>query len=99
MPSSSRLYIAPDGQLATHEGFRQCSQMRGRKNMNACSYVMRTCSSMPAMCGSRTASSGPPARPSSQFGPHVTSIGSPVSCECGRATGSRSESGAVTSVS
>ena len=37
IPSSSRLYIAPDGQQATHDGFRQCSQIRGRKNMNACS--------------------------------------------------------------
>ena len=37
MPSSSRLYIAPEGQEATHDGFRQCSQMRGRKNMKACS--------------------------------------------------------------
>ena len=27
MPSSSRLYIAPDGHEATHEGFRQCSQI------------------------------------------------------------------------
>ena len=30
MPSSSRLYIAPDGQDATQDGLRQCSQMRGR---------------------------------------------------------------------
>ena len=30
IPSSSRLYIAPDGHDATHEGFRQCSQIRGR---------------------------------------------------------------------
>ena len=39
----------------------------------------------------------PGPRPSS--GPHLTSIGLPVSCECGRATGSRSPSGASTSVS
>ncbi len=30
MPSSSRLYIAPDGQEATQDGLRQCSQIRGR---------------------------------------------------------------------
>ena len=30
MPSSVRLYIAPDGQDATQDGFRQCSQIRGR---------------------------------------------------------------------
>ena len=30
IPSSSRLYIAPDGHDATHDGFRQCSQIRGR---------------------------------------------------------------------
>lgn len=30
MPSSSRLYIAPEGQEETHAGLRQCSQMRGR---------------------------------------------------------------------
>ncbi len=30
IPSSARLYIAPEGQEATQEGFRQCSQMRGR---------------------------------------------------------------------
>ena len=30
IPSSSRLYIAPDGQDATQDGFRQCSQIRGR---------------------------------------------------------------------
>lgn len=30
MPSSTRLYIAPDGQDETHDGLRQCSQIRGR---------------------------------------------------------------------
>ncbi|CPU68080.1 Uncharacterised protein [Mycobacteroides abscessus] len=30
MPSSARLYMAPEGQEATHAGLRQCSQMRGR---------------------------------------------------------------------
>ena len=30
MPSSTRLYIAPDGHEDTHDGLRQCSQMRGR---------------------------------------------------------------------
>ena len=30
MPSSVRLYMAPDGQADTQVGFRQCSQMRGR---------------------------------------------------------------------
>src|SRR6185436_3697243 len=44
MPSSARLYIAPDGHDATQDGLRQCSQMRGRKNMNACSYSKVTLS-------------------------------------------------------
>src|SRR5699024_8567028 len=30
MPSSSRLYIAPDGQEDTHDEFLQCSQIRGK---------------------------------------------------------------------
>ena len=37
IPSSARLYMAPDGHDATQDWLRQCSQMRGRKNMNACS--------------------------------------------------------------
>src|SRR5262245_37439929 len=34
MPSSARLYMAPDGQADTHAGLRQCSQIRGKWNMN-----------------------------------------------------------------
>src|SRR5829696_8449125 len=53
MPSSSRLYIAPEGHDATHEGFRQCSQMRGRYIIKTSSYSKRTdSSSSPRMFGS-----------------------------------------------
>ncbi len=83
MPSSSRLYIAPEGHEATHDGLRQCSQMRGRYIMKTRSYSIRTASSMPRRLGSAGACSGAPARSSSQLGPHSIAIGSPVMAESG----------------
>ena len=68
--------------------------------MNACSYSIFTLSaSSPLISGSDIAVSGPPARLSSQFGPHSTFIALPVSCECDVATGSCFCSGALISVS
>src|SRR5215813_13616484 len=81
MPSSSRLYIAPDGHEATQDGFRQCSQIRGRYNMKTCSNASFTVSSSPARSGSPTACAGPPARSSSQLLPHVMRMSRPVSAE------------------
>ena len=98
MPSSSRLYIAPDGHDATHEGLRQCSQIRGRYIMKTRSYSMRTASSTPRRFGSAGACSGAPARSSSQLGPHSIDMGSPVTAEMGRATGWCSDTGARVSV-
>ncbi|MNN66521.1 hypothetical protein D3C81_1821040 [compost metagenome] len=53
IPSSSRLYIAPDGQLETQGGLMQCSQILGRYIINTCSNSIRTDSSIPAILGSR----------------------------------------------
>ncbi len=99
MPSSSRLYIAPEGHEATHDGLRQCSQMRGRYIMKTRSYSIRTASSTPRRLGSAGACSGAPARSSSQLGPHSIAIGSPVMADSGRATGWCSDAGARVSAS
>src|SRR5215471_16862755 len=95
MPSSLRLYIAPDGHDATHAGLRQCSQMRGRKNRNDFSYSCRTRSETCASTGSPAAIWLPPPNESSQFADHVTSVSLPVSNDFGRATGVSSPAGAV----
>ena len=75
MPSSARLYIAPDGQLATQAGLRQCSQMRGRWNMKVFSNSSLTLSPSFFSTGSPGACSGAPPRSSSQFADQRICIG------------------------
>src|SRR5687768_10120743 len=87
MPSSSRLYIAPEGQADTHAGLRQCSQMRGRWNMNVRSYSNLTFSVIAARFGSPGACSAAPPRSSSQLAPQVIAVSLPVSADLGRMTG------------
>src|SRR6185503_817507 len=87
--------MAPDGQAAAQDGFRQCSQMRGRKNMNAFSYSSRTVSDTLARIGSLAASSLPPASESSQLADHEIFVSFPVISDLGRATGVCSPAGAV----
>lgn len=98
MPSSSRLYMAPDGQAETHAGLRQCSQIRGRWNMKVFSNSNLTFSTMFLRFGSWSKVS-PPSE-SSQLAPQVIDIGSPVSFEYGCLTGvSLSPAGALTRMS
>ncbi|GAA2841750.1 hypothetical protein GCM10020220_033420 [Nonomuraea rubra] len=99
MPSSSRLYMAPDGQAATQAGLRQCSQMRGRWNMNVRSNSSRTRSAIAARFGSAGACSGAPPRSSSQFAPQVMARSSPVMADLGRMTGVCGPAGALSRVS
>ena len=87
IPSSSRLYIAPDGQEATQGAFKQCSHNRGRYIINACSKLFLISPSIFCMLGSCWIYSVDPAKSSSQLGPVVNSIPSPVICDLGRATG------------
>src|SRR5699024_12129159 len=87
IPSSSRLYIAPEGQLATQLGFRQCSHSLGRYIMNVFSKLNLISSSIFWMLGSCGPVMCPPARSSSQFGPHSKSIFSPDTTERAVATG------------
>src|SRR6478735_998859 len=87
IPSSTRLYMADDGQAETHAGFRQCSQIRGRWNMNVCSNESWTLSTIDARLGSFDAICGEPPRSSSQLGPHVIFMSLPVIALLGRATG------------
>src|SRR5699024_8399614 len=88
MPSSSRLYNAPEGQEATHDGFKQCSQIRGKYIMNVFSYSMEMCSCNFLTLGSSGTISLPPAKSSSQLEPHFgLSIYSPVIVDFGLATG------------
>src|SRR5699024_7654922 len=88
MPSSSRLYNAPEGQDATQDGLRQCSQIRGKYIINVFSYSIEICSCSSCTFGSSGTTSLPPAKSSSQFGPHSgLSIYLPVICDFGLATG------------
>src|SRR5699024_329132 len=87
IPSSSRLYIAPEGQEATQLGFKQCSQSLGKYIINACSKLNLISSSIFSMFGSRGPVTCAPANWSSQFGPHSGSMYSPVTDDFARATG------------
>src|SRR5690606_33000176 len=87
MPSSTRLYIAPEGQEATHEGLRQCSQIRGRQNMKVSSNSAFTCWFIFFRTGSSAIVSVEPPSMSSQFADHSMAIGSPEMSDFGRATG------------
>ena len=55
--------MAPEGQLAMHDGFRQCSQMRGKKNMKLFSYSKRICSLASSRSFSITGSDWPVSTP------------------------------------
>ncbi len=77
MPSSSRLYMAPDGQEDTHAGLMQCSQIRGRYIIKTSSNSVLIDSSIFCTFGSSSPVIWPPARSSSQFGPHSIFIKSP----------------------
>ena len=74
--------MAPEGQLAMHDGFRQCSQMRGKKNMKLFSYSKRICSLASSRSFSITGSDWPvsatPPRESSQLADQVICVSSPV---------------------
>src|SRR5690625_73505 len=87
MPSSSRLYIAPEGHAATQLGFKQCSQSRGRYILNACSKFNLISSSIFSMFASLGPVTCAPANWSSQFGPQSGYIYSPVIDDFARATG------------
>lgn len=87
MPSSSRLYMAPDGQDETHAGLMQCSQIRGKYIIKTSSNSVLIDSSIFCTLGSSSPVMWPPARSSSQFGPHSIFIKSPVKDDFGRATG------------
>ena len=98
MPSSSRLYTEPDGQLATQAGFRQCSHSRGRYIMNVFSKVEYMSFCTPSNSASLLRLANSPPRSSSQFGPHsILSIFLPVMTDTGRAVGGVSDSGAFCS--
>ena len=101
MPSSARLYMAPEGHTETHVGLRQCSQMRGRWNMNESSMVFETRRLIWCSTGSVSSVSMEPPRSSSQFGPHsMVSMVRPVICERARAVGTaRCPAGALSSLS
>ena len=73
----------------------QCSQIRGRYIMNACSNSSLTLSSSPRRFGSAAAEVLDAARSSSQFGPHSSRRSSPVTSDFGRATGWISDDGAL----
>src|SRR5690242_9850774 len=82
MPSSSRLYMAPDGQEATQAGLMQWLQMRGRYMWKVFSNCLNISFSMLEKFLSLARLWNSPARSSSQFGPQVIlSIFSPVSWE------------------
>src|SRR5699024_1055535 len=88
MPSSSLLYKAPVGQEATQDGLRQCSHILGKYIINVFSYSVEICSCNFWLLGSWATFSLPPAKSSSQLGPHCgLSIYSPVIMERGLATG------------
>jgi len=87
--------MAPEGQEAAQAGLRQCSQMRGRKNMKAFSYSCRTFAETLANTGSSAISSFPPASESSQLADHEILVSCPVMSDFGRATGICSPGGAV----
>jgi hypothetical protein len=89
------LYIAPEGQEATQEGLMQCSQIRGRYIMNACSNSILTLSSRSRRFGSLVAEVREAARSSSQFGPQERSRSRPLTSDFGRAVGCTSEEGAL----
>lgn len=77
MPSSSRLYMAPDGQDETHAGLMQCSQIRGKYIIKTSSNSVLIDSSIFCTLGSSSPVMWPPARSSSQFGPHSIFMKSP----------------------
>src|SRR5574337_255386 len=94
MPSSSRLYIAPEGQEAMQAGLMQWLQIRGRYMWKVFSNCLYISFCMLAKFLSRARDSNAPARSSSQLGPQVfLSIFSPVICGTGRAVGAASDSG------
>src|SRR6478735_10302452 len=100
IPSSTRLYIAPDGQADTQAGLRQCSHSRGRWKRKVCSNSNLTLSAhSPLRLGSAPAFSGAPPSPSSQLAPQVMAVGLPVRTERGRATGMSGPAGALTRLS
>src|SRR5690625_6799284 len=91
--------MAPDGQAAAHDGFRQCSQMRGTKYMKDFSYsalieIFDSSRSF-LMIGSSSIVSWIPPSESSQLALALIAIFSPVTVDLGRATGKSSPSGAL----
>src|SRR5690625_4744811 len=87
MPSSSRLYIAPEGHEATQLGFKQCSHNRGKYIINACSKLNFISSSIFSILGSLGPVIWAPANWSSQLGPQSGSTYSSVTNDFARATG------------
>jgi len=81
------------------DGFRQCSQIRGRKNMKLFSYSnrIRSFDSFRSFCtiGSVSPVAWTPPSESSQLALHVIWVSSPVISDLGRATGKSSPSGAL----
>src|SRR5699024_1522801 len=87
IPSSSLLYIAPDGQEATQLGFKQCSHNLGKYIINVWSKLNLISSSIFCMFGSVGPVTCAPARSSSQFGPHFISSFFPEITDSAFATG------------
>src|SRR5699024_1555152 len=82
-----RLYMAPEGQADTQGALIQCSQIRGKYIMNTSSNSVLIDSSIATTFGSCKPVIWPPARSSSQLGPHSKSMNSPVTADIARATG------------
>src|SRR5690625_3202152 len=87
MPSSSRLYIAPEGHEATQLGFKQCSQRRGKYIINDCSKLNIISSSIFSIFGSFGPVTFALANWSSLFELHSGSIYSRVTTDFAHATG------------
>ena len=85
------------------EGFRQCSQMRGTKNMKLFSYSSLICwlasSRSFFKIGSPASVAATPPSESSQLADAPMAMFLPVTRDLGRATGKSSPSGAVIRVS
>ena len=88
MPSSVRLYIAPEGQEDTHVGLRQCSQMRGSQNMKESSISFFTVRFIWCRTGSSSRVAVEPPRLSSQLeDQEIVLISLPSIWDTGRAVG------------
>src|SRR5699024_704545 len=88
MPSSARLYIAPEGQEETHVGLMQCSQIRGRENMKESSICFLTAIFILFSTGSLSMVAVEPPRLSSQLEDHsILLISRPSIWETGFAVG------------